>query len=56
MNISNERIEAILDNASRVPGMEYNVTQATGASYASFTEARSAATACPKKYGIYQGM
>ena len=52
MNISNERIEAILDNASRVPGMEYNVTQATGASYASFTEARSAATACPKKYGI----
>ena len=52
MNISNERIEAILDNASRVPGMEYNVTQATGASYASFAEARSAATACPKKYGI----
>ena len=52
MNISNERIEAILDNASRVPDMEYNVTQVTGASYASFTEARSAATACPKKYGI----
>ena len=52
MNISNERIEAILDNASRVPDMEYNVTQATGASYASFAEARSAATACPKKYGI----
>lgn len=52
MNIKNERIEAILDNASRVPGMEYNVTQATGASYASFAEARSAATACPKKYGI----
>ena len=52
MNISNERIEAILDNASRVPDMEYNVTQATGASYASLSEARSAATACPKKYGI----